>query len=149
MQFLRAKCTECEVARLKADAVIEHVGASWLPLSTEGPFAMAALDAAMRPLDPGPLEESSSTRRTLGDEAVIVRGHRLRRAGPTVYCQVCVAWSGSGTSRTLLEPCAGAPSAEGRNARTYLSNLRARLRRLEAGLHPKSGEVLSWRGAVG
>ena len=84
MQFLRAKCTECEVARLKADAVIEHVGASWLPLSTEGLFAMAALDAAMRPLDPGPLEEASSTRWTLGDEAVIVRGHRLRRAGPTV-----------------------------------------------------------------
>ncbi|CAK0847001.1 unnamed protein product, partial [Prorocentrum cordatum] len=122
-QYLRSPCSESEVAKLKADAIIEHVGAAWVQASEGGSFAMAALDASQGPLDPGDLAEAPSTLWALGDTAVDVQGHRLRRAGPTVSCQVCVAWSGSGASRALLEPCRGLPTGEGRDARTYLSNL--------------------------
>ncbi|CAK0865551.1 unnamed protein product [Prorocentrum cordatum] len=146
-QYLRSPCGESEVAKLKADAIIEHVGATWVQASGEGSFAMAALDASQLPLDPGDLTEVDAL--GLGDTAVGVQGHRFRMAGPTNFCQVCVAWSGSGTPRALQEPCRGLPTGEGRDARTSLSNLRSRRRRFEAGRHLKSGDAIAWRGAAG
>ncbi|CAK0818307.1 unnamed protein product, partial [Prorocentrum cordatum] len=122
-QHLRSPCCASEVAKLRAESIVEHVGATWVQASAEGSFAMVALCASQGPLGPGDLGEAPSTLWALGDTAVDVQGHRLHRAGPAIFCQVCVAWSGSGASRALLEPCRGLPTGEGRDARTYLSNL--------------------------
>ncbi|CAK0865013.1 unnamed protein product [Prorocentrum cordatum] len=78
-QYLRSPCSESEVAKLSADALIGHVEATWFQMSGEGPFAMAALDASQRLLGPGGLAEAPLTLWALGDAAVGVQGHRLRR----------------------------------------------------------------------
>ncbi|CAK0882632.1 unnamed protein product [Prorocentrum cordatum] len=121
-QRLLSPCSESQVAKLMVDAVNEHVGATWAQVSEGGPLATAALDASQGLLGPGDLAETPPTLWALGDTAVDVQGHRLRRAGPAILCQVRVAWSGSGAPRALLEPRRGMPTGEGRDARTYLSN---------------------------
>ncbi|CAK0797028.1 unnamed protein product [Prorocentrum cordatum] len=69
-------------------------------------------------------------------------------AGPTVFCEVCVARSGAGTPRALQAPCLGLPTAEGRNERAYLSNLRSRLKKPMLGRHPRTGDTLSWSASA-
>ncbi|CAK0837814.1 unnamed protein product [Prorocentrum cordatum] len=145
-QFARSACEASQYTALRAEAIIAHVGAQPIVVSEAGEFAMQAIERAACPEDAGPRPAEPAPWGS-GDGTIEMQGHRLRRAGPTIYCEVCVAWAATGSSLALAAPCAGPPSAEGKNQRTYLSNLRARLKKLSQGLHPKTGKVLTWGGA--
>ena len=142
-QFLRSPCDASSFSAARAEAIIEHVGADEVVSSAAGEFAAQALTQAQCAEDPWP-DPGCSTPWSKGDVTLEIDGHKLNRAGPTVYCEVCVAWADTGTSIALRKPCTGPPSADGRHQRTYLSNLKARLRKLSRGLHPKTGKALTW-----
>ncbi|CAK0805479.1 unnamed protein product [Prorocentrum cordatum] len=69
-------------------------------------------------------------------------GHRLRRAGPAIYCEICVARMQARAARGLQKARCGPPTDKGHHQRTCVSNLVARRDRLQRGLGPKTGK--SW-----
>ena len=91
--ILTSSCEPTEVAGLRAEAVTQHVGARGVSSSTARPFAMQTLNQAPCLEDSGGLAERCASRWT-GDSCIVMNGHHLKREGPTVFCEVCVAWSG-------------------------------------------------------
>ena len=140
-QFLRSECKPNVIEQLRAEAHIRKFGAHVLPRSVA---VRAALEAADRMEEQaGEALPSFDEVASLWNEQDLVEhdGHKLRRAGATVFCERCVSWSGSGFSAALHRPCEGFPSGEGK-ASTYISNLRGRLRQLMSSRHPKTREAL-------
>ncbi|CAK0909012.1 unnamed protein product, partial [Prorocentrum cordatum] len=66
-------------------------------------------------------------------------GHRLLRAGPAIFGEVCVARMQARAARGLQKARCGPPTDKGHHQRTYVSNLVARRDRSLRGLDPKTG----------
>ncbi|CAK0838657.1 unnamed protein product [Prorocentrum cordatum] len=122
--------------------MVEFGGGAAFQVSETGRFVMEALGAAVIPEgadDAGEVLVSEWAEA----EAIQCNGHRLRRAGLAVFCEVCVAWSAGGVSKQVLADCCGIPSGE-RKGETFLSNLDSRRRRLLKGLHPEDNVELTF-----
>ncbi|CAK0810080.1 unnamed protein product [Prorocentrum cordatum] len=142
-QYVKSSCLPAPLARLKAAAEVVHFGA--------GPHCMGGAEGlgaeALQPCDGGrPCKLAPRPNPFLheGDgRGVVLRlGHRLRRAAPAIFCEVCVAWMQTRAARGLQKACCGPPTDKGHHQRTYVSNLVARRDRLLRGLGPKTGR--SW-----
>ncbi|CAK0797341.1 unnamed protein product, partial [Prorocentrum cordatum] len=102
-QFIGSSCMPTPLARLEAAAEVAHFGA--------GPCWMGdaeVLEAeALQPCDGGrpcKLAQRPNPWVHEGDACGVVLhvGHRLRRAGPTIFCGVCVAWMQGCRLRTCV-----------------------------------------------
>ncbi|CAK0847438.1 unnamed protein product, partial [Prorocentrum cordatum] len=132
--YLRAPCLANRVDELRAEAMIQFCGATGVQISAASAFAMGALDRAECEATGDGWESTPGLDRAAeplvsewhSADMHVCNGHRLRRAGPTVFCEVCVAWSGGGVSKQLMASCGGAPTGEAKG-KTYLSNIKRAL----------------------
>ncbi|CAK0794960.1 unnamed protein product [Prorocentrum cordatum] len=147
-QPLRAACEPSRLARIKSGAEILHLGARARPGAEAGARAVAAPREAEGDGGDPPLESGRPWHDT-EEDVLAHEDHRLRRAGPAVFCEVCAAWMQTRAGRGLQRPCQGPPRNRAHCARTYVSNLGARRDKLLRSLDTKAGRPFGGAGGPG